>query len=202
MSEKFNPMTQGGYPLYHVVSAFQKYVRRGMEHEAMYMGTEMLISGYHKYAWYRMKVMASEDIGFGNPDACVQVHALHQTFLEFQKDKREGASHLVFCHAILIIVRSQKSRIVDNLMCKYVDLRHMIYPVQIHDFCYDQFTDVGKKLGRGDQFFFDESGKIENVPKHLLDEEQRIQDELEMMYKAKKNKEKIVLHNPNKELFD
>ena len=61
MSEQFNPMTKGGYNLYHVVSAFQKYVRRGMEHEAMYMGTEMLISGFHKYAWYRMRVIASEE---------------------------------------------------------------------------------------------------------------------------------------------
>lgn len=202
MSEKFNPMTKGGYNLYHVVSAFQKYVRRGMEHEAMYMGTELLVSGYHKYAWYRMKVMASEDVGFGNPLACVQLESLHQTFNDFQKEKREGASQMVFCHAILILVRSEKSRIVDNLYCKYVDLRNMIYPVQIHDYCFDQFTDIGKAKGRGDQFFFDESGKINNIPAHMEEEELRIQDELEMMYKAKKNKEKIVLHNPNKELFE
>ena len=202
MSEQFNPMIKGGYNLYHVVSAFQKYVRRGMEHEAMYMGTEMLISGFHKYAWYRMRVIASEDVGLANPIACVQVNALYQTFMDFQKDKREGAAQLVFCHALILLVRSPKSRVIDNQFCKYVDLRHMIHPVTIHDYCYDQFTDVGKRLGRGDQFFFDESAKLNNIPDDMYEDEMKLHKELEQMYQWKKEKKKVSLHNPNMNLFD
>lgn len=200
--ERYNPISVGGYNLYHVVSAFQKYVRRGMEHEAMYFGTELLLSNWHKYAWYRIKVMASEDIGLADNNVCVQVDALNRTFNEFLNDKRTGAAQMVFCHAILIITRAKKSRIVDNLYCKHVDLRKFIHKPEIHDFCFDQFTDVGKRKKRGNDFFFDVSGKLENIPDDLLEEENRIKEEVQMMYQVKDSGGKIIVNDPNKNLFE
>ena len=198
-TQQFTPKTVGGYNMYHAVSAFQKYVRRGMVHEAIYFGTELLISNFHNYAWYRIKVMASEDIGLANNDACVQVRALHDTFNEFVKDKRIGAAQMVFCHAVLLITTSPKSRIVDNLYCKHVDLRKHVYPVTIHDFCYDQFTDVGKRKGRGNEFFYDVSGVILNVPETLQEEEEKIKQEVQEMYRMHDAKMNFQVNIPEEQ---
>lgn len=63
-----------GLNFYHVSSAFLKCIRRGMEHETLWFGTELFISGYEEYAWFRMIGMASEDVGLADPDVAVQVN--------------------------------------------------------------------------------------------------------------------------------
>ena len=73
---KYEMRLNSGMNFYHVASAYQKCVRRGMEHEALWFGTELYMSGYEEYAWFRLRVMVSEDIGLANPTLPAQVDAL------------------------------------------------------------------------------------------------------------------------------
>jgi replication-associated recombination protein RarA len=66
------------YEFDEVASAIQKCIRRNMEYEACWFAFVMHESGYHKYMWRRLVIIASEDIGNSTPDAAVLVNALLQ----------------------------------------------------------------------------------------------------------------------------
>ena len=53
----------GGYKLGEVASALQKSIRRGDEPQALFWSTELDLSGYTEYAWKRLRIITSEDIG-------------------------------------------------------------------------------------------------------------------------------------------
>ena len=155
--------TIGGHSFYTVASAIQKYVRRGDEHLALYWFTELFMSGFDGYAWKRIKVMVSEDVGLANPQLPAQIHALHQTYLDMKKEKNKHAPEkLPFVHAVLLLTRSAKSRIVDNLLCQYFDLRNNLPVPEFDDFVYCLHTIEGKRKGRGNKHFYEEAAFINN----------------------------------------
>jgi replication-associated recombination protein RarA len=103
--------TVGGYDLYEVMSALQKSIRRGLEEDALFWGTELYLSEYADHAWNRLLVISSEDVGLAAPLATITVKALHDMY---SHDKKSKESRLYFVHAILTLVRAPKSRLVDN----------------------------------------------------------------------------------------
>jgi replication-associated recombination protein RarA len=166
-----------GMNFYHVASAYQKCVRRGMEHEALWFGTELYMSGYAEYAWFRLRVMVSEDIGLANPSLPAQVDALYRTYLDFKKKKnKHQPEKLQYVHALLLAVRSKKSRLVDNKLGHYFDLRYTMETPELPDFVFDMHTIEGKRKGRGNQHFFDESAHIENAGTDLVPDEFEVRD--------------------------
>jgi hypothetical protein len=103
--------TIGGYNGYQVVSALQKCIRRGLEQDALFWATELWASSSQtgrEYIWHRLRVIASEDIGLADNDACVQVSALYANFTRRPNEK------IFLWHAVLLLARAPKSRIVDH----------------------------------------------------------------------------------------
>lgn len=175
--------TNTGLDFYHVTSAFQKCIRRGMQHEALYYGTELYISGYSEYCWYRLLVISSEDVGLANPILNIQIKSLYDTYTILKKKKnKHEPERLPFTHAILLCVRSQKSRIVDNILCEYFALRDLVDIPDFPDFVFDCHTVEGKKMGRGTEHFYSESAKLDKVPKELSKEEFIIRDRVRDKY--------------------
>lgn len=159
--------TRNGYDFFEVSSAFQKSVRRGEEEEAMFWAVELLQSNYSKYVWKRMVIMASEDVGLGDPDCSVRIMALKQMydFLDKEEPKKLN-KRLPFIQAVLTLVHAKKSR--------YVDLCHSVYwkyhndnvgKKQVPDYALDMHTRKGKKMDRGLEHFYDEGAKINNTNK-------------------------------------
>lgn len=191
----YQMQTKSGLNFFHISSAFQKCIRRGMEHEAMWFGTELYISGYEEYAWFRLRVICSEDVGLANPNLIVQVNALYQTYLDFKKKKNaHGPEKLPFANALLLVIRSAKSRLVDNKLCYYFFLRDTMEQPALPDFTFDMHTIEGKKKGRGNDYFYEESAKIENFNPELVPDEYEFRDKVWELYKiedelAKKAKE-------------
>lgn len=110
------PVCKNGYNFFHVASAFQKCVRRGMEHEALYFGTELYRSGYEEYAWYRMKVMVSEDVGVANATLSVQLQALYLTWQQLKtKQHKPLTPRLPFLHAVMFLVRGYRDGEFDEI---------------------------------------------------------------------------------------
>ncbi|MDQ0592179.1 replication-associated recombination protein RarA [Chryseobacterium ginsenosidimutans] len=195
--------TQSGINFFTCSSAFQKFVRRGMEHEALWFGTELYISGYEEYVWFRMRVMVCEDVGLANPQLTARIQSLYQVYLDFKKKKnKHGPERLPFVNALLLLVRSEKSRIVDNILCEYIFLRETIEVPNLdkpeYDFVWDMHTLKGKKMGRGNDHFYEEAGKITNEPDWLLDEEYEIRDRVWKKYSKNDSNENFQIPN----LFD
>ena len=77
-------LTNGGFNGYEVTSALQKCIRRGLERDAMFWATELWAScdkTGREYIWHRLRVIASEDVGLADNNACVQVSALYANFI-------------------------------------------------------------------------------------------------------------------------
>ena len=160
----YKMVTQSGLDFYVCASVFQKSIRRGDEHLALYYGTEFFLSGYDEYVWFRLRVIVSEDIGLVNTNIAAEVNALYDTYLKMKKKKnKHKPEKLQFVHAIMLVVRSKKSRLVDNKLCYYFDHRDKIDVPEIPDYVYDMHTIKGKIMKRGNDHFYEESAKIENV---------------------------------------
>ena len=163
-------LTKHGYDFYEVASAFQKAIRRGEEDDALFWGIELYETNYKSYVWKRMVIMCSEDVGLGEPSCIVQVMALKQSFDFLFQMKDYGAMKLPFIQAILVLVKSRKSRYIDHAITVYWDKIEKERR-NFHDYVFDNHTRRGKSMGRDLRFFYNESCKITNANKVTGEEE-------------------------------
>ncbi len=161
MTDGFKATTIGGHPLSEVASAFQKSIRRGLEDEALYWGVELHLSNFGEYVWKRMRIIASEDVGLAEPTLPATIYALYQNWLDQRRkrDLRHGPERLFLIHAILLLVRARKSRIVDHALMIYYGSHS---PRSIPDYALDMHTAVGRNMGRGVEHFFEEGSRLAN----------------------------------------
>ncbi len=155
--------TKNGYPFDEVTSAFQKSVRRGLMDEAIFWGVELYLSGKAEYAWKRMKIMASEDVGLADRHLPATMHALHEQFAEQarKKDERHAPERLYYIHAILLLVTAPKSRLVDHALLHHF-ATHEDAKREIPAFAVDKHTRRGRDLGRGLKEFFESGAELAN----------------------------------------
>lgn len=163
--------TRKGYDFFQVASAFQKSIRRCDEMQSTFWGIELYESGYQTYAWKRMIIMASEDVGLGNPLVIVQIMALKQSY-DYLAEKKERSlpERLPFMQAILLLTRCKKSRYVDHAITYYWQ-KHKDINLEMPDYAYDMHTRKGKAMGRGLKYFYEESVKTNNSNKIKGEEE-------------------------------
>lgn len=166
--------THHGHELGDVVSALQKSVRRGLVDDAVYWGIEMELTepSYVDYAWSRLLVMASEDIGLASTETVLLVHSLYGVWQHLRKKKnRTGPERLMFVHAIVALATAPKSRVIDtSLNYLYRDHEQQYRPVP--DYALDGHTRRGRmKLNNdraaGATLFYDESTKVFPFPGEL-----------------------------------
>ncbi|HEY4897085.1 MAG TPA: hypothetical protein VII01_13445 [Solirubrobacteraceae bacterium] len=157
------------------ISAIQKSIRRGEEDAALYFAVEMDLSGHGAWVFKRLRVIASEDVGLASPGIAAEIQALHSTYTDLRKkkDDRQESWRLMLVHAVLLLARARKSRIVDHaLVAHYSDVERR----EIPDIALDKHTAAGKRKGRGWAHFFEEgtlladreTGELHHEP-HLPD---------------------------------
>jgi replication-associated recombination protein RarA len=155
--------TVGGYLCGEVASALQKEIRRGNEREALFWATELDLSGFGNYVWKRLRIIGSEDIGLAEPLLPVVIRTLNENWIEQRKAEggdSTGSAALFLLHAVVLLVRARKSRLIDHaLMALYEGERPA---PAVPDFALDQHTIAGRKMGRGADHFFDEGARLEN----------------------------------------
>jgi replication-associated recombination protein RarA len=163
--------TPGGFVTADVTSALQKSIRRGHEKEALFWATELELAGFGEYLWNRLRIINSEDVGVGDPLATLQVRALYENWEQRVKKEKAAAkggrelppeSRLYLLHAVQVLCRAQKSRMVDHAYMTYYEGDRAGLGIEIPDYALDGHTYRGKKAGRGPEFFLDESSKLEN----------------------------------------
>ena len=155
------PQTMKWYNLDEVISAIQKEIRRGNEYHAVYWALE-LESFNNKTLWNRLKVIATEDVGLANPTIPLLIFVLEKNYFDTYK-RKTNLSKLFLIYAILLLSRSPKSRIVDDLLSTISsDIKDYNKRIEIPDYALDMHTFRGKKMGRGINHFLEEGVKILN----------------------------------------
>jgi replication-associated recombination protein RarA len=176
---EFSAVTKNKIPLDVAVSALQKYVRRGMEYEAVWIATELNESGFWKYLFRRLMVISAEDIGLACPSAAVLVATVYSSLItEWQLKK---AAYFVPDNnrvdmVVMYLCRAQKSRTIDYLggiIYKDREKEELVqkFVSSIPDYIKDMHTKEGKVKGMGEKEFFEEGAKIENKGEVDKDEE-------------------------------
>lgn len=150
-----------------VGSALQKSIRRGRIEEACEFAYEMYISSpmLLDHLWKRLLTISVEDIGFGNKDAVMLVHTLHEIRKNFPYKSVDQP--IFFIHAIRILCESEKDRSSDllkNIVIKKFAMGHV---PSIPDIALDKHTRRGRAMGRDSFHFFHEASKV--IPQAKVD---------------------------------
>jgi len=152
--------TPAGVDPYEAKSALQKSIRRGLEEDALYWAAQ-LAAWNATSLWNRLKVIASEDVGVASPSAAIMVRALFENWAEATREGEEQKNgYLYITHAVLVLVRSKKSRIVDHATMLAFD--GGLAARDVPDYALDKHTTRGRAKGRGLKHFFEVGMKLEN----------------------------------------
>lgn len=171
MNMTFAELTSvGGFRMGEVASALQKAIRRGQEKDALFWASELDLSGYGEYCWKRLRIMVSEDVGLAEPGLPAQVQALYVSWADQRKkkDERHGPERLFLVHAVILLARAKKSRLVDHALIWAYEARAR-HDYQIPDCALDKHTARGRALRRGHEHFWEEGALVENAAGDLDD---------------------------------
>jgi replication-associated recombination protein RarA len=154
-------------------SVLQKAVRRGMTEKAMY-AVYRLVSLNWWSCWRRISVIADEDVG--QPDAIVAVDVLYRKFLAMKGGTEKGelswdAKRCVLC-AAKILSEAPKDRRGDEFLelmeaiekhGKDEQLQKIKTELEaIPDEALDMHTLQGRRMGRGDLYWYEVSSETVN----------------------------------------
>lgn len=165
------PPTKNGYDFFEATSSLQKAIRRCDEDQALFWSVEMYETNRAEYVWQRLFVMVSEDIGLANPNLPAQINALYQNF-NYLKGKAGEPEKLPYIQAVLAMVRSDKSRLVDwALIDAFRNHSKRLSPEQVPDYALDKHTRRGKQKGRGFPHFFEDGAFMNQHKKQDREDE-------------------------------
>ena len=133
--------TVNGYPCDVVISALQKFIRRGKTEEAARAAYELERTSeeLREYLWKRLLVISVEDIGLGEPLAPVQIFTLNQTRQLFLNTP--GEFGMFFVHAVRYLCHCKKERGSCNLsLLIQARMADGGIPLEFPDYVYDRHT--------------------------------------------------------------
>ncbi len=153
--------TVNGYPCDVVISALQKFIRRGKTEEAARAAYELERTSeeLREYLWKRLLVISVEDIGLGEPLAPVQIFTLNQTRQLFLNTP--GEFGMFFVHAVRYLCHCKKERGSCNLsLLIQARMADGGIPLEFPDYVYDRHTREGLRRGRGLWHFLEEAAVV------------------------------------------
>jgi hypothetical protein len=173
--------TELGYPLDIVRSALQKALRRGQADVAAWWAWQLLKHGWVQYLWKTLAVVATEDVGTGDPMLVTKIHALYENAKlgtgNWAKDPKTGVPTSINygmweMQAVIMIAEAPKDWRVSHLFCsmlkRYAQAsRGEIALPQPADEALDAHTQTGRRMGRKKMLWWDEGDALEpKAPTH------------------------------------
>jgi replication-associated recombination protein RarA len=144
--------TQHGLCPWEAISSLQKFVRRGLERQAMEMAAELSFT-HLALMLNRLRVMAHEDIGLANPQAVHLAKLWTEQAWDWHK-AGNGAWRLALANTVLMLCRSPKSREADHFQCVVFDaIENQGFVPTVPDYALCKHTRRGKAKGRGIDHF-------------------------------------------------
>jgi replication-associated recombination protein RarA len=148
-------------PADQVISALQKELRRGNVENAALLAYEMLTTSpeLERKLWDRLAVISVEDIGFGDVNAPIMIHALEELSQHFAYGAGDRA--LFAIHAVRYLASRIKDRSSDEMLgwIRHAVTNEGVRPT-IPDYALDMHTAQGREMGRGLRHFFEQGAQV------------------------------------------
>jgi hypothetical protein len=167
---------------YVLKSALQKAVRRGKTEKAMYYAWKLAKVAGGWTVWQRLLVIAVEDVG--QPTEIVAVDTLYRQYLSLKRQTAEALTwdmlRTIVC-AAKILAEAKKDRradafleLVTNAEQDKPNAKKWIEELaKYDDEVFDVHTLEGKRRGRGDKYWIEESSNVTNSTEEYKDFEKR-----------------------------
>jgi replication-associated recombination protein RarA len=161
------PRTIHNLGAHECISAMQKFIRRGMEREAMEMAVELghTSKGFATWVTTRLEIISHEDVGLAAAEIIPLVRTCCEQARAWWNADKLGQWRMPIGTAIRALARAAKSREGDHFQAA-VGLRAQLegFCPSIPEWCYDQHTIRGKAQGRGVDYFRKVSTKLVPAP--------------------------------------
>ncbi len=137
-----------GIPVDQLVSVLQKEIRRGNVDNAVLAAYEMMSTSEAagEHMWYRLKVIAVEDVGAGAPLSPLLVNCLHDNY----HVATGGERTMMAVHAVRLLAGAKKDRTSSEhseLVATLVERGDTV--VTVPDYALCVHTRAGQEMGRG-----------------------------------------------------
>ena len=150
-----------GIPVDQLVSVLQKDIRRGHADNAVLAAYEMLTTSPEvaEHMWHRLKVIAVEDVGLGEPLAPVLLNSLHENY----RTATGGEQAMMAVHAVRFLAAAKKDRTSSehtDLVIHQVESGEAV--VSVPDYALCVHTRAGQEMGRGLLQWWENGAKVSN----------------------------------------
>lgn len=150
-----------GIPVDQLVSVLQKEIRRCNVDNAVLAAYEMLLTSAEvaNHMWHRLKLIAVEDVGMGNPSAPLLINCLQDNY-----NTCEGGERIMMAiHAVRLLANARK----DRTSAEHTDLLiHLVAIgedlVEIPDYALCVHTRAGQEMGRGPMQWWESGATVKN----------------------------------------
>lgn len=152
-----------GFRCDELISALQKYIRRGNLEEAVLVAREMYETSpeLEAHLWTRLMVISACDCNDGTFMQTIIVESLHRVCMRMPRGT--GERWLFIVQSIRYLVSIPKDMTTDE-MCMWSrhTMNNNIRGPVIPDYALDVHTRTGREMGRGVAHFLDEGTVITN----------------------------------------
>lgn len=171
-----------GIPVDDLVAVLQKEIRRSRIDNAVLAAYEMLSTSADvaEHLWRRLKLIAVEDVGMGEPLAPLLLNCLHENFRA-----TPGGDTMMAVHAVRLLATARKDRTSSehaDLVATKVERGELV--VSVPDYALCVHTRAGQEMGRGLTQWW-EDGALVNDELETADHSYR--DELIEIHRAAEN---------------
>ncbi len=154
--------TVNGFAVDELRSVLQKSIRRGLVEEAALAAYELFANGLEteELLWRRLEIIATEDVGFGMPNAPAVIEALYAQAMRMP----DRGDRWIYCaHAVRLLAAAPKDSTSMELAgwTRAVVERGERKPV-VEDYMLDLHTRRGVEMGRGAAHWWNEGARLRN----------------------------------------
>ena len=149
-----------GIPVDQLVSVLQKDIRRSNVDNAVLAAYEMLTTSADvaEHLWRRLKLIAVEDVGMGEPLAPLMMECLHRNF-----SAAPGGDTMMAVHAVRFLALAKKDRTSSehaDLVATKVESGDLVASVPDHALCVH--TRAGQEMGRGLTHWWENGARVDD----------------------------------------
>jgi replication-associated recombination protein RarA len=171
-----------GIPVDQLVSVLQKEIRRGNVDNAVLAAYEMLSTSADvaEHLWRRLKIIAIEDVGMGEPLAPLLLNCLHENSRAIP-----DAATMMAVHAVRLLATAKKDRTSAehaDLVTVKVESGELV--VTVPDYALCVHTRAGQELGRGLTQWWENGAQVRD---ELETADHSYRDELIELHRAAEN---------------
>lgn len=168
-----------GIPVDQLVSVLQKEIRRSNVDNAVLAAYEMMSTSAEvaEHLWRRLKLIAVEDVGMGEPMAPLLLECLHRNFQAVP-----GGDTMMAVHAVRLLALAKKDRTSSehaDLVATKVESGELVVSVPDHALCVH--TRAGQEMGRGLVHWWDNGAQVSD---ELETADHSYRDELIAVHRA------------------